>query len=680
MQTPPTAFLPSLDPLAAAISRYGWMLAQGAIAHRVAVGSGISLIIAWLIVALRRRAGDAPPHLRTSAPSSGGFVWIGAALLAGTWGQVLLFSDYVVAGAVLYAVGVALAIRFGALNPLRQTPPPLSWASDAPVACGLLGVALAARLYAIDQLPAIVDFEPARAFFESLTPYGLRHYIALNRVADDGFFQMLARYGVQQFTGPSLVGIRLAAAFCGTAAVPLCYWLARRLTGVFPAALAALVLATAPEQLIFSRTETTQFSLIPIASLITVHLTLSVITRWRVRDAVAATLWMPISRYFYAPAIILFLLPLAGVLHGVSFGPRRLRAARLLPILLAGVALWLCASPALQWAATGKWSGGSSLRVYGVDVFRPYEIDARDGEPESKLDFFVTRFEQQGLLVLRQLGYNAPGYSAWYQREHPDEHHLRMICAALLVPLAAAIGYLIGRWRDARAALLLVWIGLGLLPGILSDEPDPRRLTVFFAAVPVVLGVFVDAMWRFASQRAPRLGGWTLAGALGAAAACIAVTSLAADLRIYRARMMFSEYLDCTRPFFESSDLIVHNIDDDNTLTILAFGNAEPLLRRLPALQRGTWTGEGWADSTCAVVCPFSSDFFTSFLPPEAIRARCFSYSPRRVTYLLRVVEEADFALAARIMQRFPDAVATSCIGHDRDDPIQQLVAITVDR
>ena len=61
------------------------------------------------------------------------------------------------------------------------------------------------RIYALDQLPTFVDIEPVLAFFESLSPYGLAHYVRHNRVDDDGFFHMLARYAVQQFTGPSVL-------------------------------------------------------------------------------------------------------------------------------------------------------------------------------------------------------------------------------------------------------------------------------------------------------------------------------------------------------------------------------------------------------------------------------------------------------------------------------------------
>src|SRR5262245_19875250 len=240
---PDAAILGQLDPVAHGITTWGWDLAQGSIAHRYLVGCIATAAIMPFAVAAR---------------ASGRRVeWAAGALLAGTWGQILLFSDFIVSGALLFALAGAAAVVFGMTNPLRTAAPPARLGVEIAAVAALTLLALIVRLYALDQLPAFVDIEPALAFFESLSRYGLGHYIAYNRFEDDGFVHMLARAAVQHFTGPSVVGIRLAGVLCGTAAVPLCYALARRLAGVFPAVVAGVLLLTAPEQLIFSRIEAT---------------------------------------------------------------------------------------------------------------------------------------------------------------------------------------------------------------------------------------------------------------------------------------------------------------------------------------------------------------------------------------------------------------------------------------
>lgn len=666
---PQVAILGQLDPIAHAITAWGWDLARASIEHRYAVGAVATALIAPFAVAGRvpgRRIG-----------------WAAAALLAGTWGQILLFSDLMGPGAALYALAVLSAVGFGVANPLRSNRPPAPIGLEITAVAVLTALALIVRLYALDELPAFVDIEPVMAFFESLSPYGLAHYVAYNRVADDGFVHMLARAAVLHFTGPTVVGIRLAGVLCGTLAVPLCYALVRRLAGVFPAVLAALLLLTAPEQLIFSRSEATQFAPIPAASLITAHLVLWLVRAWSPGAAVATAAWMPLSRYFYAPAIVLFLLPIGTAVHATCFGPLRRRAGVALLILFGGAVLWLGAVPALRYAASGDWGEGSSLQVYGTSFFRPFNVAATSPEQRGVLPalrFQLARFVANTGDVMQALAYDRHAYSAWYLREHPDEAHRRMMHAALLVPFAAGLGYLLGRWRDPRAALLLLWVFLGILPGVMSDEPEPRRLTVFYPAVAVIVGVFLDAVLRAVEAGAPRRATRRLRTVLAVAVVYIAITSLAVHYRVYRGRLMFSEYVEFTRPYFETSDVIFHNVADANTISILAFGNASAFRRRLPGFHLvRDWDAE-WEQVTGEIGCPFDHQVFETLLPASARSERCAAFHPLRITYLLRVETDEEQAVAQRLQQAFPDAALRECRGHDRDDPIRRLIGVTIER
>ena len=92
---------------------------------------------------------------------------------------------------------------------------------------------------------------------------------------------LLARFAVQQATGPSVLGIRLAGVCFNALAVPLCYTFVRRLTaGVGPALLAAVLLLSAPDQLIFARIEATQIAAVSAAALITAHFVLWLVRSW----------------------------------------------------------------------------------------------------------------------------------------------------------------------------------------------------------------------------------------------------------------------------------------------------------------------------------------------------------------------------------------------------------------
>ena len=74
------------------------------------------------------------------------------------------------------------------------------------------------------------------------------------------------------------------------------------------------------------------------------------------------------------------------------------------------------------------------------------------------------------------------------------------------------LGYLLGQVYDRRAFALLFWVGLGLLPALLSDAPADRRMSIMFPALYVVVGVLVGADVRLVRRCAGRV----LAAATGA--------------------------------------------------------------------------------------------------------------------------------------------------------------------
>src|SRR5262249_4212675 len=141
--------------------------------------------------------------------------------------------------------------------------------------------------------------------------------------------------------GTSVYTLRLAAVLYGVAAVPLCYWLARRLAGTFPAVVAALLLMTAPEQLFWSRTENTHFAPVAVAALVTAHLGFWLVQRVTAPALLAAALWMPACRLFYAPAMVLFAYPVVLYAHAIACVRGAWRKAwYAVPLLLGGVTLW----------------------------------------------------------------------------------------------------------------------------------------------------------------------------------------------------------------------------------------------------------------------------------------------------------------------------------------------------
>jgi hypothetical protein len=179
---------------------------------------------------------------------------------------------------------------------------------------------------------------------------------------------------------------------------------------------------------------------------------------------------------------------------------------------------------------------------------------------------------------------------------------------------------------------------------------------------------------------APRRATWPIRAALSAVALYVAITSLAANYRVHRGRLQYTEYVEFTRPYFETSDVIFHNVPDDNTILILAFGNATAFRQRLPGFHLvRDWDAE-WTQVTDAIGCPFDHPVFSALLSRSAIDARCADFHPARITYLLRVETDEENAVARRLQERFPQAVIREVTGHDKDDPIRHMVGLTVAR
>jgi hypothetical protein len=154
---------------------------------------------------------------------------------------------------------------------------------------------------------------------------------------------------------------------------------------------------------------------------------------------------------------------------------------------------------------------------------------------------------------------------------------------------------------------------------------------------------------------------------------------MAAHLRIHSAPLLFSDYTEFTRPIFGSSDRIFHNLDAENTSTILVFGNADIFLRRLPSYRLVRDWNADWSAVTDNFDCSFADDVYRNLLDERQLaRLRCLDPNPR-VTYLLRVRSVADRRLLRRLRWKFPDADLSQVHGTLRDDPFTRLVALSFD-
>jgi hypothetical protein len=589
------------------------------------------------------------------------FLLVLAGLSLATWGQLSLWQKGATpAGVGLYLGGVFCAGVLGRLYPMARLPgfpalpspagpPPqsrdrkqgLPW-SEWALVLGLTLLGLLFRGYALNEHPALFDGEMTGVMVGSYTGYGISAYMRTEFLGTGaGLFHVVTHNILYRLFGASIFTIRSAALFWGVVAIPLLYWLARRIAGRAAAIAATVLFIAAPEQLFWSRTENTHFAPVAVLALVTAHLGLWMQERFAPRAVLAAALWMPFSRYSYTPSFVLFTLPLILAAHAAVFVHgvfRRLRYVA--PILLGGLLLWILSLSVVEFALEpGRgWHFIHPAQVKGEAAWR-HNI-RQDAGP-----FEVLR--EQGVRVLRNAGQVAAGMTYhsdyathWYTRYFVGHGRNTTISAGLAVLAALGVGYLLGQPQGRRAALLLLWIVIGLLPGCMSDEPEARRISIVFPALPIVAGVFFAASIRLARQAAGLSAARMTTAALGVAVAVTAFTSFASNLLLTTAPLHLEAVKRFAKPLFEHSDLLFHNLvggEDD----VFRIASLDTLVGGRPARCSQFAQEKDWPGAALFPRCDFTDSVFRLTLSERERELRLRNYRPTRIGYLLRETRES---------------------------------------
>ena len=659
--------LSSLDPAAQWVKKSGGFLLNWLWQNAETVGeavTGVALAIGIAAIAAGRRR--ALPLVALLA---------GASLA--TWGQVLLWRGRLGPGVWLYVGGMVCAAAVGVLRPLRSLPgipllpqltepaqpetpargePKPMAATEWAVLLALTLLGLLLRGYALTELPNLFDDETIGVLTGSYTGYGIREYMRTELLGTgNGVFHVVTHFVLYQLFGPSVFSIRLAALLWSVAAIPLLYWLVRRLAGTTAAFAATLLFVSAPEQLYWGRSEDSFFAPVMVVALVTAHLGLTMVRRFSPRAALAAALWMPVCRFSYTPSFILFTFPLLLAGHAVVFVRGMWRKLRhVVPILALGVLLWIFGLSLLEFALAPKrgWRFINPATVRGVAAWKQ-AIPSDAGLLEvARLQ--AVRVSTNVGYVLAGMTYHAKNTSHWYVRSHVESSRNTSISAGLAVLSALGAGYLLGQLQDRRAALLLGWVAIGLLPGAMSDDPEARRISIVFPVLPSIAGVFVAAVagvFREGRREGGALSGLPLspserqvARVVGVAPVCAvaltAFTSLASHLLIPLRSLSQDADIRFSRPLYERCNVVLHNLWHRAGHTV-ELGNLDSLLRSGPPRCSQLAEEKDWPGAALDPRCDFSDDFFSYILSQEDRKARAKELKPARIGYLLRETPES---------------------------------------
>ncbi len=679
-----------LQPVVESLRAAGWGAMLWMLDHGSAVGTLVSVAACGVAVMGWRRGG------RRAAP-----LWLlAAAIVLVTWGQVLLIWDRTAAGTASYVSALLCAFALGMWCPLASLPGfprlplpagtgesraadpsapawTLPWRWECAVVF-LLGVAaLLTRLYALGELPAGFDLEMTGFMILSRTPYGFVQYLRTGLLSNNnGVLHLLTQMGLYPLFGTTFYTVRLAAVFWGVAAVPLFYWLVRRMAGVGPAILAGLFFVAAPEQLFWSRTENAFFAPATILALVTAHLGVWMTERLSPWAVLAAALWMPAARYFYTPSMVMFLYPLVLAAHALLFVRGAWRKAwYVVPVLAGGFALWLF-SLTLLYAYFDNWQHWRFVdpaNVYGGAVWE------KQGQFKGVALTELIRLQAVSIaenlrLAIENMTYSGGVGSHWYDRAQPASHPTAVNMGVTGL-FALGFAYLLGQLSDRRACALLALVGLGLLPGVLSDEPAPRRIILIYPAFHGIAAITVAMIVRLVRDRAgPALARRT-ASLLSIPVAVIIVTSLASHFSLRMAPIHWNAAVEFAQPLFDTSDIIFHRLSNGPRLA-LQLVNLDRLLQLgAPAFQ--AVDEDDWLDVALHPRCEAAMrDYDLLPVPPsrrQALRAACRA---NRISFLIEALPrnrpQIDFLRGV-----YPSAIVRDTAGIA---DTERLVSVTMDR
>lgn len=274
-------------------------------------------------------------------------------LTVATWGEVLVLSDRAIPGVGLFGLAVGIAVLLGFLYPLPGRDAWMRADSVAPgvtfavweyyLVAGLTLIALITRVYGVNETPNNFENEMILGMLSSRSLFGAFEYAAFSLLSNtNGFVHLFLQLLNYEIFDTSVFSLRLTGGLWATTAVPIFYWLLRRLGGVAAAVIGTLLLISAPEQLFWSRCETVSIALLTTAATVTVALCIRLLRGAPLTVLLLLLLWIPFSRFLYSPVIVLPFFCVLVYVHSLLFVRGAWRtAARVVPVLALGLWLWL---------------------------------------------------------------------------------------------------------------------------------------------------------------------------------------------------------------------------------------------------------------------------------------------------------------------------------------------------
>ncbi|MBO9333333.1 MAG: hypothetical protein J7455_00545 [Roseiflexus sp.] len=404
----------------------------------------------------------------------------------------------------LMAAVTLVVVAAGAYAGPNDADDRLDRRTEALALVAITAVALALRLYRLDDLPAGMWRDEARHGMQALRIWNDPTYRPVYVVggADLPALLFYLMAPVLAIAGPGAGSVRLVSALAG-AFMPLAlWWAAQPILGTRAAVYGAAFLAWASWGLSMSRWAfpATLDHLLELAAIGVMWRALGQPTRWRALAGMAlAGALAALAAYAYhtgrlAPIVF-------ALLTALRLGRDTTAWRRALPGLAAAAVAGMIVLLPLLWFITGDFEG-YNRRTGAVAISNSQSLEKRT------IALVLDN-------VARYMG-------MWHIAGDPNGRH-HAPGAPMLDPLAGAcfavgVGLAVARWRT-RACIPLVWLALALIPGIFStNAPHAMRSLGALAPSCMLAGMALDALVgsarNAASERRRRVVPAIVAGTL----------------------------------------------------------------------------------------------------------------------------------------------------------------------
>jgi 4-amino-4-deoxy-L-arabinose transferase-like glycosyltransferase len=377
---------------------------------------------------------------------------------------------------VLLLGGGMLCLLMATPSPAHKPSPPLAWTrQERALLLGITALAFGLRVWRLDQEVRL--FVDELLFSESLRRYWYEPNVrALGLMQNaNAPYSQLYTYGMAwnvELLGRNFWGLRMLSVLCGTMGIPALYLLGRHLFDRPTAAIAALLLASLPAHLHFSRIALNQVG-DPLFGTLALAFCLRGLQTCQRRDYLLGALAWGMTAYFYEGGrIVYFLLVPIWLGTGLLFWIPRSAGKMILWALLIGLmvmapfyyVLWaedLGFVPRLQ---TAGWEGpGLSDRLSSPEGRRDY----RDWHLRTAFGHYVFY----------------PDPSLFYGGGEP------LILSFALPFFFFGLAYCLYYWRSP-ALLLLIWVGgTALGNSLIRDSGFATRFANTFPALALLIAL-----------------------------------------------------------------------------------------------------------------------------------------------------------------------------------------------